>query len=293
VRCKLPALFLSSSLVLSGTALASEGAEKEGAIELPNLVSLLHHCFPHQAFVQFLVHWENIFFALLAAAVLAFFGIRAAGKAKLIPGNLQNNVESIVEGLDNFIRGILGEHGREFSPFIGTLFIYIFTMNLLGTVPFLKSPTSSYGITLPLGLIVFFYVQFVGVRKLGFLKYLNHLAGEPQNIIGALLIPLMFFLHIVGELVKPLSLSLRLFGNIWGEDVLIAVFVGMGSGFFVPLHLPFLFLALLTSFVQATVFCLLTAIYISLMLPHVEESREENEKESKPGRSAGLESIHN
>lgn len=275
MKCKFSISLISSFLLSQGTALASEGAGEKGAIELPNLVSLLHHCFPHQAIIQSLVRWENIFFSLSVASVIALIGFLGAKKGSLVPGKLQNSVESVIEGLDSFICGILGGYGREFTPFIGTLFIYIFVMNVLGTVPLFKSPTSSFGITLPLGIIVFGYVQYVGIRKLGFLNYLGHLAGEPRNIIGALLVPLMFFLHVVSECVKPLSLSLRLFGNIWGEDVLIAVFVGMGSRFFVPLHVPFLFLALLTSFVQATVFCLLTSIYISLMLPHGEERHGE------------------
>ena len=91
--------------------------------------------------------------------------------------------------------------------------------------------------------------------------------------------PLMFVIHIIGELAKPLSLSLRLFGNITGEDILIFIFVGLGVGMLsfshlpigVPLQVPFYFLALLTGFIQALVFMLLSTIYFAMMLPHDEE----------------------
>lgn len=276
-------LLFSLYLFLPSIVFASEAAGEETALEAPNAITLLYHYFPHQPIVEFLHHWENIFFSALVASLIGAIGCIAAKRSSLVPRGVQNLFEFAVEGLDNFICGILGETGRQFTPFIGTLFIYIFLMNVAGIIPGLKSPTSSFGITFPLGLAVFFYVQYTGIRKLGFFRYLNHLSGEPQNIVGLLLIPLMLFLHVVGELVKPLSLSLRLFGNIWGEDVLVAVFIGMGSKFFAPIHFPFLFLALLTSFVQATVFCLLTTIYISLMLPHGEEHHEKDSIKTRPG----------
>ncbi len=256
----------AASAVENHAAQSEEGA----SMHLPNLINILNHYFPHQPVIHFLHEWENVLFSLGVAFFLAVTFSIAARRASLIPSRIQNLFEAVAEGLDNFVTGILSKRWRKFTPFIGTLFLYIFLMNFAGVIPFLKSPTSSFSITFPLGLTVFFYVQATGIRELGFLKYLDHLAGEPRNAVGFLLIPLMLFLHVVGEFVKPLSLSLRLFGNIWGEDVLIAVFVSMGSkiGIPIPLHFPFLFLAALTSFVQAAVFCLLTTIYIALMLPH-------------------------
>lgn len=281
VRYLVLGLFLGLAVSALPSAWASEhaagaaaaeaaGHDAEASMHVPNIVNLLYHYFPHSPVIRFLHHWENIFFSALVAALLAWAGWVAARRGELIPRGIQNVFELAVESLDNFVCGILGPPGRDFTPFIGTLFLYIFVMNLFGILPFMKSPTSSFGITFPLGLTVFVYVQYTGIRRLGPLAYLDHLAGEPRNAVGFVLIPLMLFLHVVGEFVKPVSLSLRLFGNIWGEDILIAVFVGMGSKIWVPLHFPFLFLALLTSFVQATVFCLLTTIYISLMLPHEE-----------------------
>ena len=152
-------------------------------------------------------------------------------------------------------------------------------MNLLGLVPGMKSPTSSLNTTLALGLTVFLYVQYTGIRNLGIVGYFDHLAGEPRAVVGFVLIPLMFPLHLLGEVVKPISLSLRLFGNILGEDSLIGALAALGVvalSFLhfpyvgIPFQLPFVILAVLFSTIQALVFALLSTIYLFLMLPHEE-----------------------
>jgi F-type H+-transporting ATPase subunit a len=197
----------------------------------------------------------------------------------LLPGKLQNLVEFVVETLSNFVEGVLGPEGRRFVPFLGTLFLYIYLQNIFGLVPFMFTPTSVLSTTVALALVVFVYVQWVGLRSNGLVGYLRHLAGDPKDAVGWAMSPLMFPLHVVGELAKPVSLSLRLFGNMMGEETLIAVFIGLGittiafagAPVGLPLHVPFLFLALLTTFIQALVFMLLSTIYFALVLPHDEE----------------------
>ena len=142
----------------------------------------------------------------------------------------------------------------------------------------MKSPTSNLNTTVALAVTVFFYVQGTGIRENGVFGYLDHLMGSPRDFVGWFMVPLNLPLHILQELIKPLSLSLRLFGNILGEDSLIAAFVTLGIGalaffhlpFGIPFQFPFLMLALLTGTIQAVVFSLLSTIYISLMLPHEE-----------------------
>jgi len=168
-------------------------------------------------------------------------------------------------------------------------------MNMSGLVPGLKSSTSNLNVTLGMAITVFCYVQITGLRELGPLGYLHHMAGSPHDTIGWAMSVLMFPLHVMEELIKPISLSLRLFGNILGEDALIGVFVLLGvactnlmfgSGFELaaalrheahvsipiglPLQVPFMLLALLTGTIQALVFSLLSTIYIFMMLPHEE-----------------------
>jgi F-type H+-transporting ATPase subunit a len=199
-------------------------------------------------------------------------------------------IELIVETFRNLVYGVLGEeHGKRYLPYVGSLFLFILLNNLMGIVPFLRSPTSAFQTTFALGICTFCYVQFTAVRFNGVIGYFYHLAGEPKgdNIFMTIFmwllgIFLLLPLHVLGELIKPISLSLRLFGNILGEDILIGVFAAMGLtvmsltgwdnpvvGF--PLQLPFFFLALLTSTVQALVFALLSMVYFLMVLPHHEE----------------------
>jgi F-type H+-transporting ATPase subunit a len=260
--------------------IAKHAAEKatKGAPELPNFITLLYEKFGKVAFIGFLHHWENVVFSWMIVILISLVAYLAYRKRSIMPGRFQNLVEMAVEGLDNFVCGILGPRGRRYTPFLGTLFIYILGMNFLGLLPGMKSPTSNLNTTVSLAICVFFYVQYTGIRSFGLLGYLKHMAGDPQDVVTWFLVPINIPIHIIEELAKPLSLSLRLFGNITGEDVLITVFVGLGVSalsFFhlpigIPFQLPFIFLAFLTGAIQALVFTLLSTIYFSLMLPHEE-----------------------
>jgi F-type H+-transporting ATPase subunit a len=188
-----------------------------------------------------------------------------------------------VEALYDFILSILGpKYGAKFFPFLGTLFIYIFSMNLFGLIPFMDSPSSNLNITFALALTVFVYAQYVGIRHLGIVKYVDHLMGSPRDLIGWVLVPLMLPIHVMGELAKPISLSCRLFGNIFGEDMLMVAFATLGITMLAFAHLPiglpihaiFFPLALLTSALQALVFTVLSTIYLLLMLPHDDHGHE-------------------
>jgi F-type H+-transporting ATPase subunit a len=244
-----------------------------GGAHLPNLIGAL---FEEGSFA---VLWVNVIFAFACGIFLCLVAFRVYAKREMIPGKFQNFVEMIVEGLYNFIASILGEkEARVYIPYLGSLFLYILLMNWIGMVPLGHSPSTSLTITASLALITFFYAQSVGIKRLGIGGYLHHLAGSPTDVISWCMIPLMFPLHLIGELAKPLSLALRLFGNITGEDTLVAVFVGLGvmvlsfSPVGLPLQLPFYFLGLLLSTIQALVFTLLSSIYILMMLPHEEHA---------------------
>ncbi len=146
----------------------------------------------------------------------------------------------------------------------------------MGLVPFLHAATSAINITAALGICTFLYVQGIALKENGPLGYLHHMAGSPRSGVEWAFVPLMFPLHLLGEFIKPLSLSLRLFGNVMGEDKLVAVFIILGASMLaftnlpvgIPIQVPIMFLALLTSTIQALVFTLLSTVYIALMLPH-------------------------
>ena len=214
---------------------------------------------------------ESLGFSSGVAVTILFLAYLASRKMEFVPGRLQSTAEILIGGFDDFVCGILGASGRKYTPFIGTLFIYIFFMNILGLVPFMKSPTANWSITAGLALCVFVYVQYAGIKNLGLLGYVDHLAERPRGIMAAsVVIPaLMFFIHVITELVKPLTLSLRLRSNIWGDDMLLEVLAGFHLAG-IPLMVFSYFLAIIASFVQAVVFCLLTTIYFALVLTHEE-----------------------
>ena len=280
---------------------AIHAAEHVSLIDL--ILSRMGYELPHEGqpdnnspALKTLAMFQLPIYSLLVILLLGFTAAAAASRREMVPGPLQNFVEVIVSGLADFVEGILGLEGRPFVPYIGTLFLYIWISNLIGILPFFKAPTSSINTTLALALCTFLYVQYTALRGQGPLGYLFHLAGEPRDGIGWAMVPLMLPLHIIGEFAKPLSLSLRLFGNIFGEETLVAVFVGMGVAILAATHLPiglpiqtpFYFLALLTSTIQALVFSLLTTIYISLVLPHKHhEAHDEHGGASHHGAGEG------
>jgi F-type H+-transporting ATPase subunit a len=214
---------------------------------------------------------EDLLFSLIIITGLVSVSFFACRRKALVPGRMQNVAEIVFGGIDDFICGILGPKGRNYTPFIGTLFLYILCMNLAGLVPGMKSPTANWSVTLALALCVFIYVQYSGIRELGFLGYVDHLFGRPRGIVAfSVFIPvLMFFIHIVSELIRPISLSLRLRSNIWGEDMLIGVLSGFGLKA-VPLIVFSMGIIIIGAVVQALVFSLLTTIYFALVLTHEE-----------------------
>ena len=255
-------------------------ASHEDLKELANWITLAKEKAHGAPWADFLHRWENVIFSWTVALGLVGIALLGMRKKKEVPGTLQNLLETAVEGLEGFVTEVLGERGKKFVPFIGTLFLYILGQNLIGLIPAMKSPTSNLNTTVALAITVFCYVQWTGLRENGILGYMDHLMGNPRDLIGWMMVPLNLPLHILEEFIKPLSLSLRLFGNILGEDSLIAAFVGLGIAalsffhlpFGLPLQFPIMLLALLTGTIQAVVFSLLSTIYISLMLPHPEES---------------------
>lgn len=254
--------------VASGETHAAEG----GAPKLPSLIELL---FGPDSIAE---HWVNVIYAFAVGVFLSLVCMRVYAKRQMIPGKLQNAVEMMVEGMYNFIESILGKEAKKYVPYLGSLFFYILLMNWIGMIPLGHSPSTSLNITASLAILTFLYAQWTGITRLGALGYLHHMAGSPRDVISWCMVPLLFPLHVIGELAKPFSLALRLFGNITGEDTLVAVFVGLGIALMafspvgVPLQLPFYFLGLLLSTIQALVFTLLSTIYILLMLPHEEHA---------------------
>lgn len=267
------------------TGEAAKASASAGPPELPNIVHLLHELFPENSLFSQLYHIQDIIFILVIIGLIALFFRSATRKVSLVPHRLQAAAELIVEGLYGLVCSILGErNGRRYFPFLGSLFIFIICMNWFGLLPLMKSPSANIIVTASLAICVFCYVQFTAIRRLGPGGYFFHLLGEPKDVIGWVMVPLFFPLHVLEEFIKPLSLACRLYGNVYGEDMLLGVGLMLGvmlmtaiwpTAFFgIPLHLPFVLLAILLSAIQALVFTLLATMYISLVMPHEHHEEE-------------------
>ncbi|GAN34012.1 MAG: ATP synthase F0 subunit A [Candidatus Brocadia sp. AMX2] len=243
--------------------MSGAGGETESSTELPSFVDFVP-VDAHSQFFGLTKHeWVPIIMSATIIIFLGIFSILATRRLRKVPGKLQSFLEIVVEGLENFTKSQMGRAAGPFIPFIGTLFIYIFAMNMLGQIPLFHSPTSNFNTTIALTLIVFFVTHYQGVKNNGIVGYLKHMGGKP-----IWLAPLVFPLHLMQELLsRPLSLSMRLFGNVMGEDTIIAIFIGISPfllGFIpLPMHLPMVFLALLGSTIQAMIFSLLASFYIA------------------------------
>lgn len=267
---------------------AAEHGEPHGQhLELPHITMILKQWVltPGTALYHYVEVFENTFYALLAGLFVTIIALRVYNNRQIMPGRLQNALEMIVEWIEGLAVNMMGpRYGRHYTPFIATIFVYLLAMNYSGLIPLGKAPTATWFNNFSIAIVVFLYVQYTGLRENGIKGYLHHLAGSPQDSVGWAVAPLIFVLELFGEFVKPLSLSLRLFGNIFGEDMLLAVFAllgvvalsSLGSPVGLPLHLPFLFLSLLLGLIQALVFSLLSTVYISLMLPHGDHSHGEH-----------------
>lgn len=275
------ALFTKKSalILIALTSTSSLQASIEAEVpEVPNFIQLLYNM-TGSAWAGLLHHWENIFFSIVVAIGISIVFLFGAKKKEKVPTGLQNFLEFVVEKLRDFVVEILGPEGERYVPFLGTLFIYILCMNWLVLIPLMKPPSSSFSITIALAICVFVLVQFLNIKNYGFFGFLYHLAGSPKGLLGWALVPLLLPIEILTQITRPLTLSLRLFGNVVGEDILIGAFALFGALVFanlnapvgLPLQIPFMFLALLTGLMQALVFTLLSTIYILLSLSPSEE----------------------
>jgi F-type H+-transporting ATPase subunit a len=265
------------------TSAAAE-AEEPAEAELPTFIQVINSIkvgnttIGHTGLGHFLHLFERQIFSLLATCIFGFIIWKTLGLRSHKPGKMQTLLELAVEGLTNFFVGILGEEHKKHVPFFMSLFLFIWINNLFSIIPLMGPGTSVYVTTGTLAVIVFIYVHFFAIKEGGVGHLLWHLAGSPRDTTGWILAPILFVLEIISTIAKPISLSLRLFGNVMGEDILLGVFLILGiqmaqafiphSPIGIPLHIPFLFLALLGGLIQALVFALLSSIYLALLLPH-------------------------
>ena len=204
--------------------------------------------------------YPHLIYSWLFMILLIVVGRAATKNLAIVPGRLQNVTEVIVESIGDFQDGVMGKEGRTFFPMMATLIIFVLVCNVNGLIPGSHSPTSNKHTTLAFAIIIVFTTHIVGLKRHR-LKYIKHFMGPVPFMV-----PLMLPVEIVSHLARLLSLSLRLFGNVMGEDLVIAILFFLGGAFFLPL--PMMFLGLFTGFLQAFVITLLAMLYISEAMAH-------------------------
>ena len=208
---------------------------------------------------------------LLLFAFAALRKLRAADnpikpESKL---TVRTAAELIVGSLRDFIYSSLGKDARPFVPFFGIVFIYILANNILGLIPGFNPPTSNTNTNYAVALVVFGLTHVVGVRAHGGVNYLKHFLG-PVIWLG----PLILVVELISHVVRPLSLTLRLYGNMTGDHAVLSIFTDLTA---VGVPVIFYGVGLFICFVQALVFTLLSMIYIQLAMEHDEDHEHHDE----------------
>lgn len=199
-------------------------------------------------------HYPHILFTWLLLVLLPLFSYLVMRRASVVPNPVQNVIELLVLGLRNMVKDTMGEKGMVFMPLLVTEALFIFTANIIGIIPGFHSPTADINTNSAMAIVVFITTHVVGVKVHGF-KYIKQFLGPVWWLT-----PLMFPIELISHLSRPLSLTVRLFGNIRGEDMVLFVLLIL-LPYLVPL--PIMLLMILTSVLQTFVFVLLTMLYIS------------------------------
>jgi F-type H+-transporting ATPase subunit a len=200
------------------------------------------------------------YLAMLILMTLALTALALVVRSRLSvenPGRLQIVLEDFINLFHGLLDDFVGPTGRQYLPLVGSLFLFIWFSNLAGLVPGLMAPTSNLNVTLGCALTVWVFYHIEGIRAQGVVAYVKHFALPPGSPV--LMAPLMLIIEVISHFARVMSLTLRLFGNIFAEELVIIILATL-IPFFVPL--PMMFLGLLTSTLQALIFVILTMVYL-------------------------------
>jgi len=206
-------------------------------------------------FDHFAHKWQHVTHSWIVMAIMLAGALFLVRGIKALPGKKQSFLEYVITSIEDFIISITGPEGKMFFPFIATVFLYILICNLLGLIPGFFSPTADTNTTLALALATFFYTHYIGIKYHG-IKYVKHFLGPVPAIA-----PIMLPIEIIGHFARVMSLTIRLFGNIFGKEKILGILFAIAGAYLAPL--PVMVLGLLVSFVQALVFMLLATVYFA------------------------------
>ncbi len=199
-------------------------------------------------------------YAFLASIILITVSLIVRNSIKLVPAGAQNFMETVVDAILNLCEENIGHHwAKHFFPMIGTIALFIVVCNFMGLIPGFYSPTSNINTNAAMAIPVFLATHIYGIRVHGF-SYINHFLGPIRSIFALPLMILMFVIEFIGHLVRPVTLTVRLFGNMVAKHYLLVV-LGLISPWFFPTLI--LLLGTLVSIIQAFVFTLLATLYLA------------------------------
>lgn len=217
----------------------------------------IHHLLAYKFMGQTVyITTSHVCMFIIIATIMIFALVvrKKFAHADEIPTGLQNVVEFVVETVQSFVRSSMGEHGKRYMNYIGTLFIFILLSNISGLFG-LRPPTADYGTTFSLALITFVLIQF------------NNIKYNKFGAITDLFQPLWFLfpINLIGEIATPISMSLRLFGNVMAGTVMMALYYGL-LPIFAKLGIPaalHVYFDLFSGAIQAYVFAMLTMVFVT------------------------------
>ena len=208
-----------------------------------------------------------LFVVLIAVVVLTYLRRKLAVES---PTTRQQTFEVGVEGLRGLLVDLVGPGGIKHFPVVATFGLLILLSNLTGMLPDMVAPTANFNVTFSLAISSFLYYNYVGIRENGFIGYLKHFAGPVPNIIIMLI---MFPIEIISNLARIMSLSVRLFGNIFGEEQLSGAISGLVQWVVPAMLMP---LGMLTSVLQAFIFVMLSMVYLGEVSHHSSDHSEKH-----------------
>ena len=205
------------------------------------------------------IPWHTIMFILACALTVALVWILKGKLSESEPGDGQQTLESGVLAIHDLIVDVIGPHGVKYFPVVATFATLILICNLMGFFPLFMAPSASLNVTFALGICSFVYYNYIGIKENGIVAHLGHLTGPVLWLA-----PLVFLIELVSNFVRPMSLGLRLFGNMFADETLAATVAGLYppyTQFIVPVFL--MPLGLFVCFVQTFVFALLSMVYLA------------------------------
>jgi F-type H+-transporting ATPase subunit a len=202
---------------------------------------------------------DHVVFSALICLIVLVLGLLVRSRLSIDnPGALQIILEDVVSFFVSVLETNMGHKGRQFLALPGALFVFIWMGNMMGQIPGLGAPTSNVNVPFACALTLWIYYHYQGIRAQGVFSYIKHFAVMPG--VPILMSPIIFAIEVISHLSRVLSLTLRLFGNVFGEHLVVLI-IGSIIPFIAPL--PIQFLGLIVGTLQAFIFLTLGAIYLT------------------------------